>query len=110
MTRIGPPPHAARLWRDLYCPELTIVTQLAANVFHRPKLPAFGAGALRRIPKTVAAPTRDPSVDTVEYADASTTQRALYPYLLTHGATARPNQRHDHDATCDKLQIEREGI
>jgi hypothetical protein len=26
----------ARLWRDLYSPELTMITQLAANVFHRP--------------------------------------------------------------------------
>jgi hypothetical protein len=110
MPSVRPPPHAARLWRDLYCPELTIVTQLAANVFHRPELPTFGAGALRRVPKTVAAPARDSSIDTVEYADASTTQRALYPYPRTHGATVRPNQRHDHDATCDKLQIERGGI
>jgi hypothetical protein len=89
---------------------LTTVAQLAANVFHRPELPAFGAGALRRIPETIAVPTRDPSIDTVEYADASSTQRALYPYPHTHGATLRPNQRHDHDATCDKLQIERGGI
>src|SRR4029077_10659523 len=59
MPSIGPPPHAARLWRDLCCPELTIVTQLAANVFHRPKLPTFGAGALRPVPETVALPTRD---------------------------------------------------
>jgi integrase len=103
MPSVRPPPHAARLWRDLYCPELTIVTQLAANVFHRLKLPAFGAGALRPVPKTVAAPTRDSSVKKVERADAASTQGALYPYPLTHGATARPNQRHDYDATCDKL-------
>jgi hypothetical protein len=43
---VRPPPHAARLWRDLYCPELTIITKLAANVFHRPKLPTFHAVAL----------------------------------------------------------------
>jgi hypothetical protein len=42
MPSVRPPPHAARLWRYLYCPELTVVTQLAANVFHRPKLPTFG--------------------------------------------------------------------
>src|SRR6516162_5279386 len=58
----GPPPHAARFWQDLFCPELTVVAQLAANVFHRPKLPTFGAGALCRVPETVAVPTRDSSI------------------------------------------------
>src|SRR6476646_4261587 len=42
--------------------------------------------------------------------DASTTQRALKPHSLAHHATACRNQRYDHDATRDKLQIERRGI
>jgi hypothetical protein len=48
-----------------------MITQLAANVSHRPKLPTFGAGALRRVPETVAVPTRDSSIKKVERADAA---------------------------------------
>jgi len=73
MPSVRPPPHTARLWRDLFCPELTVVAKLAANVSHGPELPAFGAGALRPVPETVAVPTRYSSIKKVERADATST-------------------------------------
>jgi hypothetical protein len=94
------------LW-VLNSPELTIVAKLAADLPLSQRFSAVAAGTLCRVPETITAPTRDSSVEVVDREDALTTQRALEPQSLADDATACPNQRHNHDATRDKLQIKR---
>ena len=54
MTRVGPPPHTARLRRVLRGPELTVVAKLAADFPLGQRLSTVAAGALCRIPEAVA--------------------------------------------------------
>ena len=55
-TRVGPPPHAARLWRVLNGTKLTIVA--SADFSLGETFSAVAATALCRIPETITAPTR----------------------------------------------------
>ena len=70
MTLIGPPPHAARLWRQPGARDLAIVAELPADFSFRQKLSRSAAGPLCRIPEAIAVPTRDSSVEMIERADA----------------------------------------
>ena len=87
-----------------------MVAELAADFALGQGFSAVSAGALCRVPEAITAPTRHSSIEVVERADASTTQRALQPHALTHDAAAGRNQRHTDDTTGDKLQIERAGF
>ena len=106
MPRVSPPPHAARLRWEPGARDLAIVAEFPADFSFRQKLSRSAAGPLCRIPEAIAVPTRDSSVEMIEHADAPSTERTPQPQPLTHDATACPNQRHSHDATGDKLQIE----
>ena len=70
MTRVGPPPHAARLWWELSRPKLTVVAKLAADFPLGQSFSAAAAGALCRIPEAMTTPTRDSAVEMVERANA----------------------------------------
>ena len=98
MPRVGPPPHAARLWREPGARDLAIVAEFPADFSFRQKLSRSAAGPLCGIPEAIAVPTRDPSVEMIEHADAPTTQRARQPQPLAHDATVCPNQRHNNGA------------
>ena len=63
MTSVGPTPHAARLWRELNRPELTMVAKLAADFPLSLGFSAVGAGAPCSIPEAITAPTCDSSVE-----------------------------------------------
>ena len=107
ITCICPSPHAARLGRGLRRQELTVVAKIAADFPLGQRFAAVAAGALGRIPEAITPPTRDPTVEMVERANAPSTQRALQPHSLAHDAAARRNQWHDDGAAGDKLQIKR---
>ena len=110
MTRVSPPPHAARPWRQSCARDLAIVAEFPPDFSFRQKLSRSAAGALGCIPEAITVPAGDFSVDMIDRANAPTTQRTRKPQPLTHDATVCPNQRHDHSATGDQLQIERARI
>ena len=107
MSRVGPPPHAARLWREPGALDLAIVAEFPPDFSFRQKLSGGAADPLCGVPEIMAAPTRKPWFEIVEHADAPTTQRARQSQPFAHDPTVCPNQRHSHGATGQQLQIER---
>ncbi len=106
MPRIGPSPHPARPRWERCARDLAIVAELAPDFPLGQRLSAEGTRSLRRIPKTVAASTREPWFEIIEHANAPATERALQPHPPTHDAAACPDQRRNDNAAADKLQIE----
>jgi hypothetical protein len=87
MTRIGAPPHTARLRWDLDGPELPIVAELAADFPHCQELSAIAAGALRRVPKPFACSADKPRIDEIEFADTAAAAWALETQPRSREAT-----------------------
>src|ERR1700722_18846839 len=97
MPRVSPPPHAARLRWEPGARDLAIVAEFPADFSFRQKLSRSAAGPLCRIPKAIAVPTRNSSLEMIERADAPGTQRASQPHSLAHDAGLGSNARWDID-------------